>query len=890
MYTRDPQHTWRRILPRADRRLQLQELYEIQDLLSNQSKEAISYVGGFYSLRRGLQPYVYGYPSDTAALIGLSSGQIHLLSPYGPLLIDVLVPRGAHVLVPRSGTHHIGVMPLYEETPLTPAGSSYLRVRARITLNDDESFPVALYEDGQVTQYNNTVDPIGDQLQTLYWEQDGNYVGEGLDVHLDVSQVPYLIVVGPGYCYVRGQYIRLSYPRCIPIPETNGSVLIRNGFPVPIVELVPYLSPVDDCSLVLATYVGGSLYGQPNRAVSAGTLLNALTQERSNERELSQLLMERRATSGFSGNLPGVYADPLLDLSLTDYNSPLFSCAFMPEVAAIRPAYDTQTINPLSVPFTADSMDVAQIATCSSSSQLLISQDDSTGWTTLGSQSSQAVLRLDPPYVPRDPTTLVAPSELPTLSAAILQSLASEGTPPSLSFVVPSFTLTVTCTGLPPNMDNLKLTFDSVAITQWNLLVGSPGSVGNTLKADGSGTLSCSFLVNPSSEVNHVVSVSVGGNSLASAVITSDTSQPVTLGTPSRGLAQTFTVDGPTTLSGVWLSLRYVPPVSSSRIALLSIVGATSGIPTQDSYGSAFLDLSNVSTSANGSKWSISEFDEPVQLPSAGTYALLITPLIDGVQYYLAERGKPSLVSASIAAGFPIGCLLSNGDGSWVPQPSTSLQMRLYEALYSNTTSSVVLTLPSVPYDFVIVDVPYKLPPGTSLSLYYSESAGSPWKLLTSNSFQGGTGSRLRVTTTNTAHMSPLIYYGSISLRLCSNRTSPCTWLSTTQVAPPYNNVELTLDSYQPKGTTVTPYFSSNGGITWEPLTAGTPILIDGNIPMYRTTYTARSLSDTVPSQSQSGASITTLRTKYTARVDMATTSSAVIPFIRRISSITYAE
>jgi len=97
------------------------------------------------------------------------------------------------------------------------------------------------------------------------------------------------------------------------------------------------------------------------------------------------------------------------------------------------------------------------------------------------------------------------------------------------------------------------------------------------------------------------------------------------------------------------------------------------------------------------------------------------------------------------------------------------------------------------------------------------------------------------------------------------------------------------LDVYEPKGSKVKVSFSSNSGLTWEPLTLEDSLLIDGNIPLYSNTYRAESLSDTVVNKSATGSEIRTLRNRLTIRIDFDINNSSVIPFVRNMRALTHA-
>jgi hypothetical protein len=793
---------------------------------------------------------------------------------------------------------------------------------------------------------------ISSRVSQRWYEENGDFIANGMEVSLDQETRKLTINAGVAYIEgVRvylpyGSYLYLpSFPstpntifRYIILLNQQGTIeYYSEQDPTTYVPGLPH-STIDLATLEITnrTLIGGqfkrdiSLVLSKKRSLTNADLILLSEENYRNEREMTQLLLDKQALDIGDNNLfdlSGVFTDALIDLSRSDTYHPLYNASFMPSIRALRPGFSTSIKDIVNVGLTPTALDIVarngtpNYAMCSFSEESYIEQAKCTSWVNLGVNTRTiAHMNISPSSGPADSATIpysaVAPSSLPTLKDNILKALSlNNDSRVSLNLNLLVREITVQCTGFQPNEDNLTLSFGNVAISQFTLLNGTlAGSSTNSIKARADGMAFLKFFIPSNLALDTYVVTLSGPRSTASAVYRSinDAIVPITTDLDSasgvlplnttyasstEGWAQTFLIEEPVSITSIWLKIRSAPNLQTDNTiiaARVSIVSANGGLPTPECLAIGDLSLSDIQLSSNGSKWTEVVLDKPAFISNRGQYALVISPNLPGLELYVSTIGARSLLDGTITTTQALlnGILLSRKEGSWQPHNDMDLSFRLNKAVMANTKSELLVNIENVePYNSVRFNMPVILPAGTNIQTYVKENG--TWALVRGYEYtlqQPASTSELKVVLNNTNQMSPLLELDASTFTTIANRRSS-TWISkTVEFEAAYNNIETTFEAYIPKGTSIDVLFSSNAGISWETMDmdSAATFLLDGNIPLYGYTYKALSLSDAISNISPSGASISTLRRKLTIRLDFKTADSSVIPFARRLSSITY--
>lgn len=785
---------------------------------------------------------------------------------------------------------------------------------------------------------------ISNLVNLRWYEEHGDYISHGLEVRHNKD----ILTINSGTAYIDGKRIHLpftsyitlsnlptildSYFRYIVLLNKQGEVsLLEDENPGPYSLNIPP-NTIDLALLEITNrfirdgrIVRDVVITQSyKRALSNTDILRLEKDNYNNEKYVAQLSLDMQLLnlSDSRGlNLNGVFTDALVDTTRSDIYHPLYSASFMPAIRALRPGFIASDKPAQLVP---SNIDIGVVngepyyATGSFSEEALVEQLIATDWLSLDIDPyTKAIMRISPnqgvPDNSKIAYSLVSPSSLPSLSASILKGLlASNLAVINLNLYLKAQYVYVQCDGFPINTDNLILTFGSIRITEFDLLQGTAfGTQPNSVKANQDGSVYLRFLIPTDLPLDsYVVSLS-NENSQASTVYRSVNTVQTIINSdggfleenkssyyyPSleEGIAQTFFIEEPSTLTSILIAFRKVTNLNTPgiKVAAISIVDASGGAPDiQKVLGLAYIYTDQVRTSGNGTILVETTFDRPIPT-TRGQYAVVIHPLISGVEIYIGNAGRPSLKDGIVSTDqlLTTGSLYIKEGGFWQARLEADLTFRINRALISTTTSELIFELEDIePIDQVFFQLPVILPSNTGIEYFYESNRG--WVKMEGHSYNlqsPNTKSRFKAVLYNTRRMSPSLDLHNLSISTNHNKKES-TWISiTSSFDSAYNNVELILDVYEPKGSKIKPYFSSNAGLTWEVLTLEDSLLIDGNIPLYTNTYRATSLSDTVVNKSASGSDIRTLRNRFTVRIDFEINNTAVIPFVRNMRTLTHA-
>ncbi len=947
----NPKKNWQRILFRSDRKSQVAELHELQSLINYQQAGNFTYLYSKYSITKAISvtPIRMG---PTTHQVKVTAGQVYIETPVGAYFIDTVETL---LEVSPTERTFIGIVPEFTvlegeadsslNDPIAGGwfsgdeGSDRLVLSYRITQNED-SYPIAIVH-GQgidttplVFYYENNgysrnvskeflAPAIREYLAQRWYEESGDFIAKGFE--LSISAGTY-VAISPGVVYLKGYKVEKNYTAYLELPKIRSNT-------DPNTRYIIYLTAKGEVEMLATEKAGNNIpsgtfllgtveidllrkkyhaVNSKNRAILNSDLLLLGEVNEASETKLLQILLDRQMIDRGRDenlNLSGIFTEVFADLSRSDFTSQLYTAAITPRQLSLRSGFKSSTIN-FSNALVTSSSNTSIVykdgnplyLTSSLSKRNLISQKRATQWVTLGTQeSTRAAMILTPPGgVPESSTRefgIISFNKIPALANFADANNSSL----KINLTLKSVEVTLECYGFKPLEDNLILTFGNVQITEFELLDGTTvGSEYGSIKAQIDGTVLIKFKV-PSNLEHKAYAVSLSnGRATASAIFSNvDSTQlinsQVSFQSSVSSIGQTFQVSAPLILTGVKVAFRKAPALTQVSAAYVSITKTKFNVPTEEVIGMGYILSSNIETSADGSKLTEITFDRPVAIDTVGQYALTISPLVPGAELFIAEVGQPNLANSEVSSIQPLvgGELVTKKGQIWETIPSSDLTFELIQGVPGAIKSEVTFQIEGLE-DFHNVEfgTSVQLPQSTSFQLFY-KTAGD-W-ILFKNGIPLPTGTKvldMKMVLQGSSSISPIVDLTQTFFTLETNLSSS-TWISkTVEFDYSYSTVEVSLKYYQPIGTSISVFISSNEGETWEALTLQGDVrdedtLVDGNIPMYAGTYKGV-LGSTVEISDLNGNNSIILRKKLTIRVDFDTKDLNTVPFIQRLATIVY--
>lgn len=505
------------------------------------------------------------------------------------------------------------------------------------------------------------------------------------------------------------------------------------------------------------------------------------------------------------------------------------------------------------------------------------------------------------------------PQDLPGLNLTFQQFLALSGAAPvvqqavlghgvatpTVTFLDGAFTVggtatlrqrTVTILGdrYTPNANNLEATFDGVRVALTAVGPTSlPGTTAGTIRANAAGEAVGTFAIpaNVSGVGGKIVTL---GNVFesADAIYTASFSRGVKLSFPFDPVAQSFVLPNDRILSGVRLWFKKKSSVQSIQVILRTV--RENGEPGDQVLATAKVKAPNVNISADATLSTNFIFDDPVLLSAGVMYAFTVFSPSNEYEIWVGRGGYfdiPTNQPIRVNPYTPGVLFLSANNRTWTPDQAADLKFQLLAAKFSPLTAVAKFNnIPSVSLtSFVFLDE-QTVPSGTDLKWEYSVNGGTTWLPTTALQLQGlsqdysGVTFVLRATFTGSGDgwLSPLLVKDSLHLITYRNKLNGLYANLNIQLPDPSTFVTLKVwhQAYIPAGTTVSAFYSIDGGINWVELTSPTTTIIDEM-------YTESAYSETVSAQ-----------TEYKVKLEMTTGSAPkqriIVPVVRRLQTLVY--
>lgn len=913
--TRDSKD-WQKILFKADRSLQIAELIELQELLKNQQSNSFNYLLNRFYVSRPLIYEVKNLQSSQAD-IHLLGGQIYLNLNRKSYFLDITPQKVTINLTSETTINLLPRLDILEDSdefrdPLTGGeicgdlGSHREVINYSINLNGDGYLLLKIIPNPfgypKVISVNNlfsnsytslTSSLIEEYLAQRFFEEAGNFILEGLEVSSRLSSV----LISPGSAYIQGYKIQMNNPQLVNITQPISFIYLDKSSNIKVSsqtfcsDTFIFIARVENVNNTLY------LYPSEDRNILISELELLKNQNDKNEEELTEinLKLDTLISSNFSSS---IFIDSFISLKNSNIYHPLYSALINPTAQLVRPSVsflDVTLENAEITKLSSFSLNASKtIGYVSYSPKVFLSQRRASGFLNLKkSLNPNPILKVSPlssNFTLGKYITTVKP--LNVLSNRTDIEL-------EVSKILKAQEITIEAFGFSPNADNLKITFDNKRIYSFDTLNNlQSGSESSTLKADSQGKLNFKFLV-PSDldSKSYLIEVT---NELERAV---GSWQPALFNSTQNNLlssngeiAQSFLISSPITLVGFNLAFRKSPSSKVETLFNYSINPIVLGKPSSEALYIGKVNNVDISVSSNGSSLTYVPLDFPLSL-SSGEYALVINSLSEETDLFISDLNQSSLISNLESTSQQISNLrlFTKNESQWNLSSNNSLTFELIQAVATSNLAEIEfqLTNPLENIDQAQINIKQTIPQTCSSTLFYkSKSQGwiefkpdLPLDQISNNL-------SLKLQLKVNGNQIPTIDFPGSLVSLQSNQLTG-TWISKNITTNTYQNIKSSFNYYLPLGTSIKVWFSSNFGQTWEYLNADEEFnkennLVDGNIPLYKATFSQSDLSKTVSIKETNQKTSEILRTNLMMRVDFQTNYRWLIPFIQNFSATVY--
>jgi len=424
-------------------------------------------------------------------------------------------------------------------------------------------------------------------------------------------------------------------------------------------------------------------------------------------------------------------------------------------------------------------------------------------------------------------------------------------------------TVTFTAKGLRRNDDNLYILFNGIKLKTTPLSPSVKGTKDSTIRADNMGVASGSFTI-PSDQPTGTVDVFLkNDNDSGSSSNTTFTSTGTTKTIESiinttfyqvklvDPLAESFQFDGDRLLAGVNLYFSQIDTSTNPADVIVQVrTISDGGTPTQKVVGQSSHNASEIKVSNDSSVPTKFYFDNPVQLDSGSSYAVVVISNSPGYRLFYAQMGQNRLDNNQKLLSNPFdGVMFSSSNAqTWTAHQDADLKFDLMTARFQDGAKSTILfdpvdlTLPdgSLP-DVTVSSLLAALAP-TSTSVYWeyrvilsTDGSGSsiddgthPWyPISTDGEYDPQSTVRviqIRATIKASKYISPRLTMNAININaLVTGTKGTYVGKNVSMGDTGYNTVHVSYKQYTPEGTNIIPKFlmwSDNNAMpsTWETL------------------------------------------------------------------------
>lgn len=408
--------------------------------------------------------------------------------------------------------------------------------------------------------------------------------------------------------------------------------------------------------------------------------------------------------------------------------------------------------------------------------------------------------------------------------------------------------ITVQGTNYPPSLDNIKCYFEGVFAPMTPLSGTSAGTQPGSVKANSNGSFDAKFTIpqriNTGTRVVKFESQNKieGYESSAYAyykatgiartiqrtittittVLLHRTDTEIYQNYYYDPLAQTFVLDETTIVNGIDIYFESLP--DANLPVTCEIREVSNGNITATVYGTKTLMANDIraNVSSNSSKATRFTFDDPVLCEANKEYAFVLKANSKDFRVYVAEIGETDLQTNQLVANNPYiqGVMMSSSNNSsWTIHQKADVKFRIIADTY-DANSEVVFDTINIPEGFCRFNLAAEslVFENTRLEWYYSLDGGlsydhiSPYTDRVVDALANSIKLKASIFKTANTNLSPILNLNSVSLNLSRYDNSKEGYYVSNLISglDEYNNLEIILDTYDPSGTDMKVYMSTN--------------------------------------------------------------------------------
>lgn len=426
--------------------------------------------------------------------------------------------------------------------------------------------------------------------------------------------------------------------------------------------------------------------------------------------------------------------------------------------------------------------------------------------------------------------------------------------------------ITFTATNLQPMADNLYLTFDKIRVPVTPTGSTVAGSTTGTIRANANGVATGKFTI-PSgvrcgtrevalqNDTNSAITTYTANGTMETTTETITTTHvTIHLYDP---LAQSFTFNEDRVVTSFDL---YFASKSSTDNVIVQVRGLSDGgFPNQTVYAERILTPSQINVSNDASVATKVALDDPLMCVGGQSYALVIITDSNEYTMWVGTLGHNRVDSPStkvVSQPYVNGVLFSSSNArTWTVHQDSDLKFAVYTAIFNETATVQFDPLTDLDSDMLLLMAEYLTPANTgctwNVKVIAKEDVGVvsidsvPWQPLT-NYVEQMTNQivvgmvQLQATFKSNKFISPMLTLEDLLfINFVSETEGDYYSLNIDSSEAPFNTLTVSYDANLPQGCTVTPKFSTDGGVTWQSFTVD-PALARQSADYTRYTYSQR--------------------------------------------------
>lgn len=431
-------------------------------------------------------------------------------------------------------------------------------------------------------------------------------------------------------------------------------------------------------------------------------------------------------------------------------------------------------------------------------------------------------------------------------------------------------------TGLTPLLSGCYLTFNQTKVPSENITPDagySFDSTGNgTMQTDSNGNFSGTFKIPKGIPVGAREVVFTNGKDSASAVYTASgtTTHTGTYYTTETydPVAEIFKLDNDYFVTSIDIPFGSKDDTEPVKLQIRETTDANS--PSNVVVASKMVNPTDISASEDGSVFTNIKLDQPIMLNKDTNYALTLGSNSNNYTTFIGKIGNNDLITNNKVNSQPYtaGILYTSSNGNeWTPDQYSDLKFKINVAKFDTSSTIVFNPMSNISLDTFDIFAKYITPNQTNIKWSYRmltkddengvEITDKPWSSVLgfnlTNVHTIAKSVQLKADFTSSEYSSPKLGISSLSfLALTTSLTG--NWISKNidLSNSPFNTVSIDYMGYTPFSSTITPFYSLDGGNTWKQVVV-TPTITDSTNNWkeynYKFSVSKATISQNMPNQ-----------------------------------------